>query len=72
MRKFSLYLCLLLLVALLVPGLELSAQQAKQKAADPQYDEALYQAMQWRGIGPYRGGRGPAGRRARHPLSERE
>jgi len=60
MRKFSLYLCLLLLVVLLVPGLDLSAQQAKQKAANPQYDEALFKALQWRGIGPYRGGRATA------------
>ncbi|MGB2907914.1 MAG: hypothetical protein WBB73_12480 [Candidatus Aminicenantaceae bacterium] len=60
MRKFSLYLYLLLLVALLVPGVELSAQQAKSKAATAQYDEALYKAMQWRSIGPYRGGRATA------------
>jgi photosystem II stability/assembly factor-like uncharacterized protein len=47
-------------MALFVPGPDASAQQAKPKAAAAQYDEALYQAMQWRGIGPYRGGRATA------------
>ncbi|MFA9454801.1 MAG: WD40/YVTN/BNR-like repeat-containing protein, partial [Candidatus Aminicenantaceae bacterium] len=40
--------------------MEISAQQAKSKAATAQYDEALYKAMQWRSIGPYRGGRATA------------
>lgn len=60
MRKLFVSLCLMIAMVLLVTGPHTSAQQAKQKAAAAQYDEALYQAMQWRGIGPYRGGRATA------------
>jgi len=60
MRKLFVSLCLTVVMVLLVTGLDISAQQAKPKAVTAQYDEALYQAMQWRCIGPYRGGRATA------------
>jgi len=60
MRKLVVSLCLMIAVALLVTGLDATIQQAKAKASEPQYDEALYQAMRWRCIGPFRGGRATA------------
>ncbi len=38
----------------------LSAASAFDSAASAQYDSTLYQALQWRMIGPYRGGRSTA------------
>ncbi|WMN07455.1 glycosyl hydrolase [Marivirga arenosa] len=36
------------------------AQRNRKSASTTQYDEKLYDALQWRGIGPYRGGRSAA------------
>ncbi len=62
MRKLSLTLGLVLIFTLLAPSADLAAQQAKakSKASAPQYDEALYKGLRWRGIGPFRGGRATA------------
>ncbi len=48
-----LVLCALLTVLLAVPA-ELSAQDGEE---DYRYSKKLYQAMEWRNIGPFRGGR---------------
>lgn len=60
-------LALFAAIALSLFSTELAAQKkrpAKDEAAEAQtvlsYDEALYQSVQWRSIGPYRGGRSAA------------
>ena len=47
----------LLIVLLLHPASEAQRRKAKSKDATVSYDESLYNGIQWRSIGPYRGGR---------------
>ncbi|MBN1225340.1 MAG: glycosyl hydrolase, partial [Candidatus Aminicenantes bacterium] len=55
-KKKMRMLCLLSIsVCVLMYGLNWSME--KSKNVDPKYDESLYNAMKWRCIGPYRGGR---------------
>lgn len=56
MQQFkTLFLTLLLLV-----GSGALLAQKKSKSNTVSYDEKLYEALQWRGIGPFRGGRSAA------------
>ncbi len=53
------FLLLLPLAALLVPRAEAQRRRAPAPAAEarPAFDSTLFQALRWRSIGPYRGGR---------------
>lgn len=54
---------LMALIAMLVVSFESEAQRRNRKAKAPEgltYDTALYNAMEWRNIGPFRGGRATA------------
>ncbi len=51
---------LLLFTLLLFVGTHTILAQKKSKNGNVSYDEKLYDALQWRGIGPYRGGRSAA------------
>ncbi len=56
MRKLTIIISLLILF----PAAELTAQQAQAKPETTKYSEALYSALTWRCIGPFRGGRATA------------
>ncbi|MFM9075452.1 MAG: hypothetical protein ACKORJ_07805, partial [Bacteroidota bacterium] len=54
-----------ILTVMLAMVLAISAVTAQKRSAAPvksvvQFDEKLYNALEWRGIGPYRGGRSAA------------
>ncbi|GAB5523958.1 MAG: hypothetical protein Roseis2KO_18300 [Roseivirga sp.] len=54
---------LMALIAMLVVSFDSEAQRRNRKAKAPEgltYDTALYNAMEWRNIGPFRGGRATA------------
>ncbi|MCE7992004.1 MAG: glycosyl hydrolase [Roseivirga sp.] len=54
---------LMAVIAMLLVSFESQAQRRNRKAKAPQgltYDTALYNAMEWRNIGPFRGGRATA------------
>src|SRR5436305_11911271 len=48
---------LALLIAFAAPVTARSAKPAKQDAARPAVDPALFQGLKWREVGPFRGGR---------------
>ncbi|MCB0655109.1 MAG: hypothetical protein KDC57_03180, partial [Saprospiraceae bacterium] len=52
---------LLLLTLLLLLGVQFAYGQVKKTSApstaDPMYEPSLYNGMEWRLVGPYRGGR---------------
>ena len=50
------FTCSVLLVAMFV-GATAQRKKAKSQAQTQTYDEALYEGIKWRSIGPYRGGR---------------
>nr|WP_299340886.1 glycosyl hydrolase [Allomuricauda sp.] len=55
MKRFLLYLFLILFV---FPASDLSAQRKKSRNANTEkYSESLYNSIQWRLVGPFRGGR---------------
>ncbi len=51
---------ILLFTLLLFVGTHTLLAQKKSKSSTVSYDEKLYDALEWRGIGPYRGGRSAA------------
>ena len=54
---------ILTLLCLWSPGLQAQKKKKKNQAEDPQsisFSETLYDGLQWRSIGPYRGGRSAA------------
>lgn len=55
--KTSLFITCLILVSGIISQ---SIAQKKQSKKTQQYDEKFYNAIKWRGIGPYRGGRSAA------------
>ena len=60
MRNIHRPIGLVILILVLAAGPSLEAQQAGAKAkaaSSAQFSESLYSALQWRCIGPYRGGR---------------
>ena len=64
MKNYFFHFCLFLSIILLFP-LVLTAQRNKKKEPKPtvatvQFDEALYNAIEWRNLGPHRGGRSAA------------
>ncbi|MBT8311982.1 MAG: glycosyl hydrolase, partial [Flavobacteriaceae bacterium] len=60
MKRFPLLLGIVLLVFTLIPD-SLNAQRRKKTTANPvQYPEALYSSMEYRLVGPFRGGRSVA------------
>lgn len=61
MKYFRITLCVVLAFALFVPHSQ--AQRRKKKQSEPAgttYDSGLYSALEWRNIGPFRGGRATA------------
>ena len=61
MKKIALIIFKAILALGLVILLDLPIQsQSEQKANQAGFDESLYNSIQWRGIGPYRGGRSAA------------
>ncbi|MEM9076197.1 MAG: glycosyl hydrolase [Bacteroidota bacterium] len=54
MKRFYLYLFLVLFA---LPTDDISAQRKRSKAVTETYSESLYNGVQWRLVGPFRGGR---------------
>lgn len=53
-------LILTLITLLMLPVLQVSGAQKKNKKSTFSYDEKLFNALEWRSIGPFRGGRSAA------------
>ncbi len=57
-RNFNQFKSLIVIVLALLVALPM--EMSAQKKSTANYDESLYNSMQWRSIGPYRGGRSAA------------